>query len=67
MIGCPFRKIPSGLDPHHAALVLAKADHRTTARWRQELSGTVAQRLDLEHEIYHAVSQLRILGFKPLK
>jgi hypothetical protein len=44
-----------------------KRDHRKTARWRQELSGTVAQRLDLEHEIHHAVSKLRILGFKPLK
>ena len=37
------------------------------AGWRQELSGTIAQCLKLEHEIHDTVSKLCILGFEPLK
>jgi len=33
----------------------------------QELSGTIAQRLKLEHEIHDTASKLCILGFEPLK
>ena len=33
----------------------------------QDLSGTIAQRLNLEHEIHHTVSKLCILAFEPLK
>jgi hypothetical protein len=33
----------------------------------QELSGTIAQRLNLEHEIHDTASKLCILGFEPLK
>ncbi|HEX4803249.1 MAG TPA: hypothetical protein VFV14_07040 [Myxococcaceae bacterium] len=36
-------------------------------RWRQELSGTIAQCLNLEHEIHHTASKLCVLGFEPLK
>jgi hypothetical protein len=38
----------------------------TTTSWRQELSGIIAQCLNLEHEIHHSVSKLCILGFEPL-
>jgi hypothetical protein len=34
---------------------------------RGQRSGTVAQRLDLEHEFHHTTSKLYILGFEPLK
>jgi hypothetical protein len=33
----------------------------------QELSGIIAQCLNLEHEIHHTASKLFILGFEPLK
>jgi hypothetical protein len=58
-------KTPAGLDSHHAARVLAKASSSRTS-WRQELSGTIAQRLDLEQEIHHKGSKLCILGFELL-
>ena len=48
-------------------LVAGNAHSPSYARWRQALSGTVAQRLNLEHEIHHTVSKLCILGFKLLK
>jgi len=34
---------------------------------RQELSGIIAQCLNLENEIHHTASKLFILGFEPLK
>jgi hypothetical protein len=37
------------------------------SRWRQELSGGIAQCLNLEQEIHHTISKLCILGFEPLK
>jgi hypothetical protein len=30
-------------------------------------SGTIAQCLNLEHEVHRTASKLRILGFEPLK
>jgi hypothetical protein len=39
--------------------------HRKAARWRQELSGIIPQRLYLEQEFHHTVSKQCILGFKP--
>jgi hypothetical protein len=30
-------------------------------------SGTLAQCLNLEHEVHHTASKLRILGFEPLR
>jgi hypothetical protein len=39
--------------------------HRKTARWRQELSGIIPQRLYLEQEFHHTVSKQCILSFKP--
>jgi len=41
--------------------------HRKTARWRQELSGIIPQRLYLEQEFHRTVSKQCIFGFKPLK
>jgi hypothetical protein len=43
-----------------------RAFRKSLARWRQELSGTIAQCLNLEHEIHHNASKLCILGFEPL-
>jgi hypothetical protein len=34
---------------------------------RQELSGTIAQRLNLEQELHRTASELCILGFEPRK
>jgi hypothetical protein len=45
----------------------AKRHIEKPARWRQDLSGTIAQRLNLEHQIHHTVSKLCILAFEPLK
>ena len=36
-------------------------------KWRQELSGIIAQCFNLEHEIRYTASKLCILGFEPLK
>ena len=33
----------------------------------KDLSGTIAQRLNFEHQIHHTVSKLCILAFEPLK
>src|SRR6516165_7637648 len=41
----------------------AKRHIEKPARWRQDLSGTIAQRLNLEHQIHHTVSKLCILAF----
>jgi len=64
MTSRPFRKIPSGLDSHYAAASRPKRHHRKPARWRQELA-SIAQCLNLEHEIHNTASKLRILGFEP--
>src|SRR5262249_59548213 len=40
---------------------------RSPACSGQELSGTIAQHLNLEHEIHHTVSKLCILALEPLK
>ena len=40
---------------------------KSLASWRQELSGTIAQCLNLEHELHHSASKLCILGFEPLE
>jgi hypothetical protein len=48
-------------------LAAGNADSPSYARWRQKLSGIIAERLNLEHEIHHTVSKLCILGFEPLK
>jgi hypothetical protein len=47
-----------------SALTALRAVRKSLARWRQELCGTIAQCLNLEHEI---ASQLFILGFEPLR
>jgi putative transposase len=44
-----------------------KPHHRKSAKWRQELFGTIAQRLNLKHEFHHTASKQCILGFEPLK
>jgi hypothetical protein len=44
-----------------------RAFRKSLARWRQELSGTIAQCLNLEHEIHHNGSKLCILGVEPLE
>jgi hypothetical protein len=33
-----------------------RAFRKSLARWRQELSGTIAQCLNLEHELHHTAS-----------
>jgi hypothetical protein len=43
-----------------------RAFRESLARWRQELSRTIAQCLNLEHEIQHNASKPCILGFEPL-
>jgi hypothetical protein len=55
----PRGSLPQGLG--------AKRHIEKPARWRQDLSGTIAQRLNLEHQIHHTVSKLCILAFEPLK
>jgi len=47
--------------------VLAKVSSSKSARWRQELFGTIVQRLNLKHELHHTVPKLYILGFESLK
>jgi putative transposase len=47
--------------------VSAKLSSSKSARWRHELFGTIAQRLNLKHELHHTGAKLRILGFEPLK
>ncbi len=54
-----------GRASRRAAASWPKRHHR--AGWRQELSGTIAQCLKLEHEIHDTASKLCILGFEPLK
>jgi hypothetical protein len=44
-----------------------RAVRKSLATWRQELSGTIAQCLNLEHDLHHTASKLFILGFEPLK
>jgi transposase-like protein len=61
-----FSKIPSGVDSHHGAASLAEASSSKTGQVAAT-SGTLAQCLNLEHEVHHAASKLRILGFEPLK
>jgi hypothetical protein len=57
------------LDQTIGVIMLAAGNARSPSygRWRQDLSGTITQRLNLEHEIHHTVSKLCILGFEPLK
>jgi hypothetical protein len=50
-----------------ADLTVAGKRIGTTSSWRQELSGIIAQCLNLEHEIHHSVSKLCILRFDPIK
>ena len=47
--------------------VFAKLSSSKSARWRQELFGTIVQRLNLKHELHHTVPKLYILGFESLK
>src|SRR5215831_16752037 len=47
--------------------VLAKVSSSKSARWRQELFGTIVQRLNLKHEPHHTIPKLCILGFESLK
>src|SRR5215470_792581 len=51
----------------HTAACWPKRPHQKSARWRHELFGTIAQRLNLKHELHHTVPKLCILGFEPLK
>ena len=63
----PSDILPSFSDP---TLPIARPGTPTVRRMHgggQDLSGTIAQRLNLEHEIHHTVSKLCILGFEPLK
>jgi hypothetical protein len=41
--------------------------HEYVRALRTILSDTIAQSLNLEHEIHHTASKLRILGFEALK
>jgi hypothetical protein len=45
---------------------LPGSSHRRHNARCRELSGTIAQRLNLEHEIHHSVSKLCIFRFEPL-
>jgi hypothetical protein len=67
MIGCPFAKIPSGLDSHPGSLLGQSVIIENRPSGRQELFGTIAQRLNLKHEFHHTASKQCILGFEPLK
>jgi len=49
-------------------MMLAAANaHGVWGRWLQDLSGIIAQCLNLEHEIHHTLPKLCILGFELLK
>jgi hypothetical protein len=65
MTSRPFRKTPSGLDSHHAAASWLKRHHRKPSQMAAGID-TIAQCLNLEHEIHHTAAKLRILGFEPL-
>ena len=65
MTGCPSETHPAYIHmmhPRRGQSVIIE----NWPGWRQELVGTIAQRLNLEHEIHHSVSKLCILGFEPL-
>jgi hypothetical protein len=55
------------VDSHHGAASLAEASSSSKTGQVAATSGTLAQCLNLEHEVHHAASKLRILGFEPLK
>jgi hypothetical protein len=69
--------LPSFSDPNVAdcpaqaigviTLAAGNAHSPSYARWRQDLSSTIAQCLNLEDEIHHTGSKLCILGLEPLK
>jgi hypothetical protein len=61
-----FPKIPSSLNSHHAAASWAEASSSKTGQVAAT-SGTIAQCLNVEHEIHDIASKLCILGFEPLK
>jgi len=66
MIECPSENF-TGVVFHIMSHVLAKVSSSKSARWRQELFGTIVQRLNLKHELHHQVPKLCILGFESLK
>jgi hypothetical protein len=53
---------------HLSGCACRRGDLRRNARGgrRQELSSTIAQCLNLEHEIHHTASKLFIFGFEPI-
>jgi hypothetical protein len=57
----PWRSDSAG---EHAAASWPKRHHQKPARRRQELSGTIAQCLDLEDEIHHSRSQTTTRPFR---
>src|SRR6516225_3528759 len=61
----PFCSVNETSSPTGTERLNVERHHR--AGWRQELSGTIAQCLKLEHEIHDTASKLCILGFEPLK
>jgi hypothetical protein len=62
-----FPKTSSELYSHSCSHVLAKVSSSKSASWRQELFGTIVQRLNLKHELPHTVPKLCILGFESFK
>ena len=66
MIGCHFRKLHRScihiMQPRLGQSVIIEIVRR-----RQELFGTIVQRLNLKHELHHTVPKLCILGFESLK
>src|SRR5262249_9361599 len=55
---------------HHAATswtMVRNVASSESARSRQELFGTIVQRLNHKHELHHTASKLCVLGFEPLK
>ena len=65
MIGCHFRKLHRSciriMQPRLGQSVIIEIVRR-----RQELFGTIVQRLNLKHELHHTVPKLCILGFESL-
>src|SRR5215469_12701002 len=59
---CPAQAIG-----RHNALCRARPQSVVCKGWRQDLPGTIAQRLNLKHELHHTVPKLCILGFKLLE
>jgi hypothetical protein len=68
----PFKPLYYRASYRHAKCASCLAPRQAVAcglneRLRGQCPGTIVQCLNLEHEIHHSASKLRILGFEPLK